>query len=90
MGPGLWCWIDGGCFLDSITKVGRDSVINKNMGTIRAADKMARLHYKEWGVIFTDGSDREGLLRWLFLQDHECKFRQQNKSVLMLSLFVPK
>jgi hypothetical protein len=34
-----WRWIDEGWFLKYTIKIGRDSIINKNVGTTRAADK---------------------------------------------------
>ena len=37
--PDRWRWVDGGHFLDYTTKAGRDSIINRNPGTTRAADK---------------------------------------------------
>lgn len=37
--PDRWQWIDGGHFLNYITKDGGDAIINRNPGTTRAADK---------------------------------------------------
>ena len=35
----MWQWIDGGIFFDYTTKEGRESIINRDIGTILVADK---------------------------------------------------
>lgn len=37
--PDCWQWVDGFHFLNYTTKFSKDSIINKNLGIIHAADK---------------------------------------------------